>query len=377
MEFSNQVWAKCAVLLSGNAGEIWLTSIPSSDPVTVTLKVTDPAIGGGEDEISFSMVPDSIGKIRLDVKKILKGLEPIVRAGLDNISGLAGDGLLFLRTFAVSAEQGSDTASISWPVVAGGSPSEEEADSLLVPEYFWNRKPQKYITYISGVETLSLFLQTGKLCARIYFRMRSPETVNIGAQWDLSVVGGLQCIMMCDCSYSRIRAAADEAGYADEAILAYDIFWVTAEGTEGAYVQRFIVRDMPVRTFLFRNSIGTYDTIHVGTDRKRSLESEVTVFENGGEERELRNDHNLTFEENTGYLISEEEVNFWYEFLTSDERYVLSDGVRKRIIIEESDSEVMERSVASITFKWHFAEEPAGAVQSRKVLDEVYIPNEI
>lgn len=380
MEFSDQVWTHRSVLLSGNAGDLWLMSIPSADPVTFTVRVSDSS-SGSVDEFPFSLSPDSYGRIRLDMRKILKGLDPLVRAGLDNISSVTGSGSLLLKTVTLTASQGEETVTAGWPVVSGETPSESEADSLLAPEYFWNRKPQESVTYVSAIETVSLLpasaLTIGGLRVRVFFRMQPPQIVTLWASWDVSAVSDIPVLLMFDCSYALVRKAADAAGWEGEDILAYDVFWVDRDGNAGRHVQRFVVRSARSRTFLFRNSLGTYDSIHAVADGKRTQESEVTVFESGGEEKELLNDHHVAHEDGSGYIGSEEEANFWYEFLSSDERYVRVGSEWRRIIVEESESEARDFAVMSFAFTWHFSEEPAGAVQTRRELDEIYIPREI
>ena len=377
MEFTEQEWLKNNVLMSGNAGELWLTGV--SGEVSFSLKAEDASVPSSE-EISFVLLPDANGRIHLDMRKILEGTAPFLRSSISGVPDDEFDSVLFLKKFTLTASQGEDVVSISRHVISGGSPDDGEAEALLSSEYFWTRRPQVAPTWREAEETLCLLPLPdvpGRLCAMVYSRMLPPEVISFGPQWDMAPYSeqGMAALLMFNCSGRRVCEAAAAAGYA-ETVEAYDIIRIDGDA-EGRFCQRFIVRDGHVHTFLFRNSLGGYDTIHAGSDRKKSMESESVLIVSGMEEKELKNDHYVSHEECSGYLGSEEEANFWYEFLASDERYIVLDGRRRRIIVEESDSETTENNVKSMTFRWHFAKEPEGFVQKRNVLDEIYIPEEI
>ena len=377
MEFSEHVWLKNDILMSGNAMDLWLTG--ASGEVAFSLKVEDMSVSSSE-EITFVLLPDTYGRINLDMRKILEGAGSHLRCDISGFPGDVFEHALFLKRFTLTAHQGDETASISRAVVCGGSPDEGETSALLSSEYFWTRRPQVAPTWINSMETLCLLPLPdvpGRLCAKLYSRMLPPVLVFF-AQWDMTPYSerGMMALLMYDCSLRHICEAASAAGYG-ERIEAYDIIRIDGDGDVGQFCQRFIVKDGAVHTFLFRNSLGGYDTIHAVADRKKSMESESVLFVSGMEEMELKNDHYVSHEDGSGYLGSRDEVNFWYEFLSSDERYIVLDGKRLRIIVEESDSEMTENSVTSLTFSWHFAKEPEGFVQRRNVLDELYIPHEI
>lgn len=373
MEFTEQEWLKNNVIMSGNAGKLWLTGV--SGEVSFSFKVEDISASSSE-EVTFALFPDAYGGISLDMRKIL----PLLRSGISGRSDDVFDTAMFLKKFTLTASQGEDSVSISRHVVPGGSPDDREAEALLSSEYFWTRRPQITPTWREAKETLCLLPLpdvAGRLCARVYSRMLLPEVIFFGPAWDMTPYSelGMTALFVFDCSYRRVCEAASAAGY-DGRIEAYDIIRIDGEA-EGRFCQRFIVRDGSVHTFLFRNSLGGYDTIHAVADRTKSMESESVLFVSGMEEKELKNDHYISHEDCSGYLGSEEEANFWYEFLSSDERYIVLDGRRRRIIVEESDSETTENNVKSMTFRWHFAKEPEGFVQKRNVLDEIYIPEKI
>lgn len=378
MEFSEPTWIDGEVLLSGNTGELWLTSVPTSDYVEFSLSV-ESGVPGDENrtEVSFSMLPDSGRNIRIDLKKILKGLGPLLRPDNNFLIYEEWNEALIIKKFTLSASQGSDSISLSRHVIPGGSPDENEVKGLMSSGYFWTRKPQLGITWKDAREIVCLLMSgMGGLAAKVYFSMLPPKVLDIGAHWDMTALAGIYAIGLYDCSYKRVRDATAEAGYEDD-ILAYDIFIVDSEGVQVSYSQRFVVRNGIVRTFVFRNSLGGYDTIHAVASRKRSLESGTSVFVSDGVEKELNNDHNIVYEDCSGYLSTREEANLWYDFFSSDERYVVVGDWRKPIIVEDSETDDVEHSISSFTFRWHYAEEPEGIAQCRKELDGLYIPEEI
>ena len=152
---------------------------------------------------------------------------------------------------------------------------------------------------------------------------------------------------------------ASDAGFPNLRILAFDIclvFELEAGKEERGEALRYFVHRGKVETFQFYGSFGVLETIYATGNRKTELTTEPTSFTNGGIECELTNDSRLIHETFTGWLASADEVRFWQEFFSSAKRYAVVDGVSRRIVIDEVDSEGTEGELNAFSFKWHYAD---------------------
>ena len=80
------------------------------------------------------------------------------------------------------------------------------------------------------------------------------------------------------------------------------------------------------------------------------------MFVNSGIEQELENDYSMTFEQNSGHIDSVGMNGYWLEFLAAKERYIIEkDGSERAIVVDEFKTSLTDRTVSSMTFKWHYA----------------------
>lgn len=151
-------------------------------------------------------------------------------------------------------------------------------------------------------------------------------------------------------------ATASAKGLDVSNIVSYDV-WIECSGSKST-VYSFVIKRMrlPLKTYKFLGRRGTYEYIHATGKFSRSIESETQVFVNSGIEQELENDYSMTFEQNSGHIDSIGMNGYWLEFLAAKERYIIEkDGSERAIVVDEFKTSLTDRTVSSMTFKWHYA----------------------
>ena len=80
------------------------------------------------------------------------------------------------------------------------------------------------------------------------------------------------------------------------------------------------------------------------------------MFVTSGIEQELENDYSKTFEQNSGLIESVGMNGYWLDFLAAKKRYIIEkNGFEREIIVDEFKTSLTDRSVGSLTFRWHYA----------------------
>ena len=316
----------------------------------------------GNSVTSFDLIPIN-GEISISLRDLLEailpsetGLNPMfsamaARSGAHSVSISAVDNL-------------GNTASMSLTCFKGGI-DESAGNSKITRWLSW--KPQVSQTFPWGRELLSLLLMPGysstQVKVTIYYLYHSPEVVTLAAA--PTVVNSKPCIWNYDCSYETVSALGT---YSEEdTIVAYDITMGTLPR------RRFVIgpTDKRGREFIFRNSMGVLDTLFTSGVVNLENESNVATFMNGNKETELFNDFTARQKVSTGLLQREREIIGLYDFLRSNERYVLAPGdIARRIVVDgvESDISLGQPSGTSITF--HLADGFTGAYYEDKNLGE-------
>ena len=159
-----------------------------------------------------------------------------------------------------------------------------------------------------------------------------------------------------DISADTMLATASAKGLDVSNIVSYDV-WIECSGSKST-VYSFVIKRMrlPLKTYKFLGRRGTYEYIHATGKFSRSIESETQVFVNSGIEQELENDYSMTFEQNSGHIDSVGMNGYWLEFLAAKERYIIEkDGSERAIVVDEFKTSLTDRTVSSMTFKWHYA----------------------
>ncbi len=334
------------ILLQGIAGSV----------VTFTVQMD------GQSVITFELIPLD-GKITLSLRGLLEAILPAETGLNPMLSGMAVRS--GAHAISISAEDDLDnTASMSLTCFRGGI-DESAGNGKTTRWLSW--KPQVSQTFRWGRELLSLLLMPGyessQVRVTIYYLYHSPETVVLATA--PTVINAKPCIWNYDCSYETI---AELGTYSEEdTIVAYDI-------TMGALPRRrFILGDTDKRgrEFVFQNSMGVLDTLFTTGEIKEEHETEIATAKVDNRETEIANTFTARQKVTTGLLQKEREITNLYDFLRSNERYVLAPGgTTKRIVVDSTESDIAfgQPSGASITF--HLADGFSGGYYEDKNLGE-------
>ena len=311
----------------------WLTlTTESDDTVTITVKFGSRILASQE-VLSFDVAPNS-GIVRLPAGEIL--------------GALMGNGIGMV-TGSFTATQGSSSCSYSFSVL----PCRKFAYKSLAATIFTTR-PTKSPAYEGAEDRLYFYRTSGDVSTYVRFDYLdggsstsyklSPTYYEPTKYYDL------------DISTGTMLSTAASKGLDTSKITGFKI-WIEYSGSKSETYSFEIRRTrLPLKTYKFLGRRGTYEYIHATGKFSRSIESETQVFVNSGIEQELENDYSMTFEQNSGHIDSVGMNGYWLEFLAAKERYIIEkDGSERAIVVDEFKTSLTDRTVSSMTFKWHYA----------------------
>lgn len=311
----------------------WLTlTTESDDTVTVTVKFGSRILASQE-VLSFDVAPNS-GIVRLPAGEILRAL-------MGNGIGMA--------TGSFTATQGSSSCSYSFSVL----PCRKFAYKSLAATIFTTR-PTKSPAYEGAEDRLYYYRTSGDVSTYVrfdYLDGGSSTSYKLSPTYYVSTK-----YYDLDISTGTMLSTAASKGLDTSKITGFKI-WIEYSGSKSE-TYSFEIRRMrlPLKTYKFLGRRGTYEYIHATGKFSRSIESETQVFVNSGIEQELTNDYSMTFEQNSGHIDSIGMNGYWLEFLAAKERYIIEkDGSERAIVVDEFKTSLTDRTVSSMTFKWHYA----------------------
>jgi len=344
------------IIFSRSSRDMIVTGIPSGVPFEIYFIYKEQRFGFAARQYN--------GKYTLHLAEVLKALE-------DNAIAPAVPDGSFLN---ISPEKLtiefmldntlSETRTISW-IPGYCKANADDITQLLQCGYWWTMRPQNAYTLPWSREILQLAVPANfkgkpiEIFADVHFyefgkKRLLYQTIPYTADARMVAI---------DVSFKHIEALTFRSEYTGDRILAYDIVGVV-DGVEDLPIgQRFIVvpKDRNIRGWYFRNSLGAFDTVYSFGSVTRALESEIKTFTTNMKELEVGNISKETFSIDTGYIKNQKELNLWYEFLRSTERYaILSNNEISRIIVDESDSEKTLNEAGSLTFRCRMSEEIEG-----------------
>lgn len=354
---------------------------PSKAVFYLTISAESPSPGDYQRidyEIKTTLPP--YGKYVFDVRKMLSGID------FFKVSDFIGQEpvempVINLRITEQNSEAFTNYFLLSSNIQDGDEDKFKRAWLTVKPQVSWTTEnsPLPLIAILDDVRD-----DGKKYCylTRVYFKSEPPRLLCLG-KLRPSLYCGEYIRQYIDCSYSKIKALAEEEGLTDR-ITAYDIYPVK-ENDYGEWSQnssplilpqRFILRKEQGywKSFVFANSIGGVDTV-VSTGRCKTLMSgDTSALVNDGVEMEVSNDAMEQVEINSGYIDSDSHRKLWYEFLKSTDRCVAQpDGTLRNIIVDEYKCEYTLGELSSFTFKYHLAEPQYVRPEERTDLDEYYI----
>ena len=311
----------------------WLTlTTESDDTVTITVKFGSRILASQE-VLSFDVAPNS-GIVRLPAGEILRAL---MGNGIGMVTG------------SFSATQGSSSCSYSFSVL----PCRKFAYKSLAATIFTTR-PTKSPAYEGAEDRLYYYRTSGDVSTYVrfdYLDGGSSTSYKLSPTYYVSTK-----YYDLDISTGTMLSTAASKGLDTSKITGFKI-WIEYSGSKSETYSFEIRRTrLPLKTYKFLGRRGTYEYIHATGKFSRSIESETQVFVNSGIEQELENDYSMTFEQNSGHIDSVGMNGYWLEFLAAKERYIIEkDGSERAIVVDEFKTSLTDRTVSSMTFKWHYA----------------------
>lgn len=311
----------------------WLTlTTESDDTVTVTVKFGSRILAS-QKVLSFDVAPNS-GIVRLPAGEIL--------------GALMGNGIGMV-TGSFTATQGSSSCSYSFSVL----PCRKFAYKSLAATIFTTR-PTKSPAYEGAEDRLYFYRTSGDVSTYVrfdYLDGGSSTSYKLSPTYYVSTK-----YYDLDISTGAMLSTAASKGLDTSKITGFKI-WIEYSGSKSETYSFEIRRTrLPLKTYKFLGRRGTYEYIHATGKFSRSIESETQVFVNSGIEQELTNDYSMTFEQNSGHIDSIGMNGYWLEFLAAKERYIIEkDGSERAIVVDEFKTSLTDRTVSSMTFKWHYA----------------------
>ena len=311
----------------------WLTlTTESDDTVKITVKFGSRILASQE-VLSFDVAPNS-GIVRLPAGEIL--------------GALMGNGIGMV-TGSFTATQGSSSCSYSFSVL----PCRKFAYKSLAATIFTTR-PVKSPAYEGAEDRLYYYRTSGDVSTYVrfdYLDGGSSTSYKLSPTYYVSTK-----YYDLDISTGTMLSTAASKGLDTSKITGFKI-WIEYSGSKSETYSFEIRRTrLPLKTYKFLGRRGTYEYIHATGKFSRSIESETQVFVNSGIEQELENDYSMTFEQNSGHIDSIGMNGYWLEFLAAKERYIIEkDGSERAIVVDEFKTSLTDRTVSSMTFKWHYA----------------------
>lgn len=310
----------------------WLTLTTESDD-TVTISVRLNTFVPNQEVMSFEVTPN-YGIVRLPAGEILRVLK--------------GNGVGMI-TGVFAATQGTSSCSYSFSVL----PCRKFAYKSLAATIFTTR-PEKSPVHVGAEDRLWFYRMAGDVSTYVRFNYLAGGS---SSNYELSPTYSINLKYYdLDISADTMLATASAKGLDVSNIVSYDV-WIECSGSKST-VYSFVIKRMrlPLKTYKFLGRRGTYEYIHATGKFSRSIESETQVFVSSRIEQELENDYSKTFEQNSGLIESVGMNGYWLDFLAAKKRYIIEkDGAGREIIVDEFKTSLTDRSVGSLTFRWHYA----------------------
>ncbi|HIZ85920.1 MAG TPA: hypothetical protein IAC04_05480 [Candidatus Coprenecus stercoravium] len=287
------------------------------------------------------------GKVEIDVSEVIckefESDEGLPEA--DASQYLNGNRLSVLFT----ADDGEQPVNGTFDVLRGGVRSGMSA-SEYIKSHWLTRQPQVKEVTAMQPEWLACYhvgTDRGRIVARFY-----PVS---GGYKDVVLVSGIGS--RCHCSSVRFQQLwdllPDEEKYG-----VVDVFLADGTGTRRTYMQRYVCVDGRAgdRIFVFRNSLGGFDTLRCSGGRSASPETDYEPARLGDKLRPGNIECVQVFSQSTGLLTSSQR-RWILELLESPEIYCFDGGIPRRIVLTESDmSDNSAEPASSVTFSYRFAD---------------------
>lgn len=144
------------------------------------------------------------------------------------------------------------------------------------------------------------------------------------------------------------------------------------------FAQRYILR--PDRyndvCFGFENTLGGFDTLILEGKQTYQPEGDISTFKTYTTEKELINDYTSIWEASSGRIETERAATQFQDFLKSTNRYILMQGIWRRVVVSDYKVKHSRGESNSYTFKYHLADKNEGRFYERNELSAPELPTE-
>lgn len=308
---------------------------------------------------------DADGRIVIRTREIAEGLvldEPGLQ---DDVSVSSGP---YIRvTYKENSSTGQETTDIPLPWIKGGYDADIPGlGSKIRDGWLTWKSARKTVPW--GRDWLYAFVPAGQSWgAYAYVRFRSGRPFEGFLPLESAAGQPEDALRRTDVSFERIRCLCDDRGYDREELSGWDVFGHVGGQSIGSV--RYDCEDCTAahwRGFLYRSSLGVFESVYAKGKAVDKLMFENSVFRNGFMEKELKSKTTRQTETCTGYLESEGERDRWMEFVESSERYVLlQDGTLKPIILDGVNCDMTQNESEGMSFTWHLAKSRQGGGYDR------------
>lgn len=318
-----------SIYFAGNMPDIGVQSLAAS--ATVELKLNGNVI-------STEVYTPVNGGFVVKVKYLIDSLLYLSIPPADQDLILQGGckGLL-----EITVTDGGVQATDSCYIVKGGVDSSIDTEVFLESNFLTWQPQQKRIQYSDPEWLTYCTLRTCDVKVKGYFSDLTDQTINF-AQLQANFMYTLNM------AYPRmILKFASAPVYMD--------VWIedNATGDRLTYIQRYVFADPAVQyndVFVFENTLGGIDTLHFLGELKETSEINYDSALFGEETIDYDIDISRLFEKKTGYVEKEAYRYWWLEFFKSLQRYHISEGALKKIVVSKPKLE----SVAGVPNSYEF-----------------------
>lgn len=323
----------------------------------------------------MELTPDPSGKITVDVRQIVRNIQPLSRP--ESV-------LESLPSITITSRKTGEALALSGYLIPGGVylGSGFDIDNFLASNFLtW--QPQiirtspdtpQWLAFIRPSDTFlsfsiwsNLYTSDGRVFTK---QIQSTPNVRVYCQVDTSY----KALWMDHCTRNDITP------------IAYDVYGKlsrqssdgtsTQEYSNRPFAQRYVLRSSHINElcFGFSNTLGGFDTIIMRGNTVLEPEGEVQSFVNRNSEVEIFNEYTSHWEASSGYIDSERLASQYQDFLKSSNRYLFYKERWLRIVVDEFDLKHTKGELNAYTFKYHFSERNEDRFYQRTELPDVELP---
>ena len=272
--------------------------------VTTEARITFKLKYGSEVLIESSYDPDLNDKVEIDIKKII---QDTLISSIPVTSSIA---VKDFPSFSFSVDQGAEFVFYAFE---GG------VDAIIASTWFAGNfltwQPQtSYVTWNQPQFLSYIALAACNLKVKGYFADGTNQTILFGAL-------AANKVNTANLQYSSLQAK-----FSDKQPTYIDVWTENASGQRLSYIQRFVLKNTTAddNCFLFKNSLGGWDSVVFTGTIKNEASSDVKTFSQEDTTNEYQVDLAEKYSKNTGYFISDKHRIWIAEFFKTSERYFLS-----------------------------------------------------